>query len=107
MPASKKRIKRRGPVAKKRPSKAAERRARETKAAQASAAKKKQRSLRSIRARKVVGISLLGLAVVVAGTHFMEHLDMIRFASQGFEDLFAGYPMAAALALIGAIILGS
>jgi glutamine synthetase adenylyltransferase len=107
MPVSKKRSRKQTPARRKRQNKNVATRARETQAAQAAATKKRQRSYAQARARRVIGISLFVLAALVAGTHFMEHLDMIRFAAPGVEDLVAGYPMAALLAFAGAIVIGS
>ncbi|MGH2635130.1 MAG: hypothetical protein ACRDHU_03170 [Actinomycetota bacterium] len=48
---------------------------------------------------------LVGLAIVVGVSHWLTHLGAWDFASQGIEDLVAGYPMAALLGIGGAIVL--
>jgi len=42
---------------------------------------------------------------VVGVSHWFTHLGFWDFASQGIEDLAAGYPMAALLAIGGAVVL--
>ncbi len=45
------------------------------------------------------------LAIVVGVTHWMEHLGMFFFASEGIEDLVAGYPLAGVLGIASVIVL--
>jgi len=108
MPASKKRLKTR-----KRSVRPARRRdmtrqaqARETQAAQAKAANVKKQTPGAYRRRRILGWTFAGLAIIVFVTHLMEHLGFFAFASPGVEDLVAGYPLAAVLAITAAIILG-
>ena len=79
-------------------------RARQTQRAQERAASRKM-SPRADRARRTVGWVLVGLGVAVGVSHWLTHLGAWDFASQGIEDLVAGYPMAALLAIGGAIVL--
>jgi len=48
---------------------------------------------------------LVGLGVVVGVSHWLTHLAAWDFASQGIEDLVAGYPMALLLGIGGAVVL--
>jgi hypothetical protein len=50
---------------------------------------------------------MFAVAVVLAVSHFFEHYGALRLMSSGLEDLFIGWPMAAILALSGAIIYGT
>ncbi len=79
-------------------------RARETQAAQREAESKKM-SPAAYRRRRILGWTLVVLAIVVGVTHLMEHLGMFEFASPGVEDLAAGYPLAGVLGIAGAIVL--
>ena len=81
-----------------------EARARETQQAQDRAAARKM-SPRAYRARRTIGWVLVGLGVVVGVSHWFTHVGAWDFAAQGIEDLVAGYPMAALLAIGGAIVL--
>ena len=80
-------------------------RARETQAAQvrAAAVKARQRQKR----HRIEAAALFALAAIIAITHFFEHAGTLQIASQGLEDLLLGYPMAAVLAIFGAIRLGT
>jgi hypothetical protein len=79
-------------------------RIRETQRQQAQAATR-QLSPRAYRARRTLGWTLVGLGIVVGVSHWLTHIGVWDFASQGIEDLVAGYPMAALLAIGGAIVL--
>jgi len=92
-----------GAVAKAR-DKRREARARQTLRAQERAASR-QVSPRADRARRTIGWVLVGLGVAVGVSHWLTHLGAWDFASQGIEDLVAGYPMAAVLGIGGAIVL--
>lgn len=81
-----------------------EARARETQAAQQRAATSKL-SPRAYRARRAFGWGLVGLGILVAVSHWLTHIGTWDFASQGIEDLIAGYPMAALLEVLGAVVL--
>ena len=61
-------------------------------------------SYQRYRLRRIVGWSLVVIGVGVAASHWLTH-QVWDFASQGIEDLLAGYPMGAALGLGGAIVL--
>jgi hypothetical protein len=37
--------------------------------------------------------------------HWLTHIQVWDFADQGVEDVLAGYPMAGALGIAGAVIL--
>jgi hypothetical protein len=45
------------------------------------------------------------LGVSVGASHWLTHIQVWGFASQGVMDLIAGYPMSAALGVGGAIVL--
>ncbi len=107
MPESKKRTKRRKASARPaRRDKTSEAQARETQAAQTKAASVKKLTPGQYRRRRTLGWTLVVLAAIVFVTHLMEHLGFFAFASPGVEDLVAGYPLAAVLAVAAAIILG-
>jgi fatty acid desaturase len=80
--------------------------ARETRAAQERASQRKQISLRAYQLRRALGWGLVGLGVLVGVSHWLSHIGLWGFASQGLMDLVAGYPMAALLGVAGAIVLG-
>ena len=80
-------------------------RARETQATQQKARERKQITLRAYRFRRALGWSLVGLGVTVAVSHWLTHIQLWGFASQGIMDLVAGYPMAALLGISGAVVL--
>lgn len=79
--------------------------ARKTQTEQQRASERKQITLRQYRMRRVLGWSLVGLALVIGVSHWLAHIGAWGFASQGVMDLVAGYPVAAALGVLGAIIL--
>lgn len=90
----------------KRRNKAKEIRAKETQVAQEKAEARRM-SPAAYRRRRALGWTLVVLAVVVVATHFFEHMGMIGFASQGVEDLIAGFPMGLVLGVVGAIVLSN
>lgn len=79
--------------------------ARVTQSAQHRAEERRKISYRRYRLRRIIGWSLVVLGVAVGASHWLTHLQVWDFASQGIEDLFAGYPMGAALGVGGAILL--
>ncbi len=79
--------------------------ARATQGAQHRAEERRKISYRRYRFRRIVGWSLVVLGVGVVSSHWLTHLQVWDFASQGIEDLLAGYPMGAALGVGGAIVL--
>ena len=81
-----------------------EARARQTQRDQERAASRRL-SPRGQRARRTIGWVLVGLGAVIGVSHWLTHIGAWDFASQGIEDLVAGYPMAALLAIGGAIVL--
>lgn len=81
-----------------------EARTRQTQRAQERAASR-QVSPRADRARRMIGWGLVGLGVVVGVSHWLTHLGAWDFASQGIEDVVAGYPMAVLLGIGGAVVL--
>jgi hypothetical protein len=66
----------------------------------------KHKGWRAKRRERMLGWSLVGVAVVVGVSHLLTHVGVWGFASQGVMDLVAGYPMAALLGITGAIVLG-
>lgn len=79
--------------------------ARKTQAAQQKASQRKQLTVAQYRRRRIFGWSLVGLGVVVGVSHWLAHIQVWSFASQGVMDLVAGYPMAVILGVAGSIIL--
>lgn len=79
--------------------------ARVTQGAQHRAEERRRISYQRYRLRRIVGWSLVALGVGVASSHWLTHLQVWDFASQGIEDLLAGYPMGVALGVGGAIVL--
>lgn len=68
-----------------------------------------QQFYRRRRRQKIAGWVLVASAAVVAVNHFLLHvnaLDVLVFLSQGWQDLLAGYPIAAVMALAGVVLLG-
>lgn len=80
-------------------------RARETQAAQREAGARRQTTLRRYRFLRAAGWSLVGVAVATGVSHWLSHLQLWSFASQGVMDLVAGYPMALLLGIAGSIVL--
>lgn len=101
MPRSKQRRKLGAP---RRRDKAREARSRETQAAQQRAEAKKLTPAAYAR-RRALGWGLIGLAVVVFVQHLIPHMGFFTLISSEWDDLVAGYPFAALLAIGGAIVL--
>jgi hypothetical protein len=87
----------------KRRDKAAEARARETRAAQRRAEEGKG-TLPAYRRRRLLGWSLVTLGVIVGVQHFISHLGVYSLISPGVDDLMAGYPLAGFLGMAGVIV---
>lgn len=87
----------------KRRSKASKPRAIETQVAQQKAEVKKLTPEQYMR-RRVVGWGLVVLGVLVGVTHWVAHLGVL-YDTKGIWDLAAGYPMAGALGVAGAVVL--
>jgi len=79
---------------------------RETQTAQQKAKERKQITLKAYQFRRAIGWGLVGLGIVVGVSHWLSHIQLWSFASQGVMDLVAGYPMAALLGIAGSIVLG-
>jgi hypothetical protein len=79
-------------------------RAHQAQVAQRQAARRKLNPAASAQ-RRALSYGLFGLAVVVAVSHIAEHGGLLRFFSPGLEDRLIGYPTAAVLAILGAILL--
>ena len=47
------------------------------------------------------------VAAVMAVGHFFEHTGTIHLMSSGLQDLLVGWPMAGAIAVVGAIVYGT
>ena len=80
-------------------------RARATRAQQHHAGERRQLTLRQYQMRRVGGWSLIWVGVAVGVSHWLAHLGLWRFASEGVMDITAGYPTAALLVVIGSIVL--
>lgn len=102
MPASKTRRKR-GPHPKRR-DRRGESQARQTQAAQKQA-ERRQLTPEAYQRRRVFGLSLVALAVLVGFQHLLSHMGFFTLISRGWDDLVAGYPLAALLGIGGAIVL--
>lgn len=81
-------------------------RAQQTQRAQDQAAERTRR-YRSWRRRRITAWTLFGLAVVMAGTHVLEHLGVFQVMSPGKEDLLIGWPMAAVIGIVAAFVAGT
>lgn len=57
--------------------------------------------------RHMQAYALYGVAVVIAIGHFFEHANVFHLMSPGLEDLLIGWPIAALLALVGAMRYGT
>ena len=79
--------------------------ARATRAQQQQAEERRQLTLRQYQMRRIGGWSLIGVGVAVGVSHWLAHLGLWRFASEGVMDLTAGYPTAALLVVVGSIVL--
>lgn len=79
--------------------------ARATRAQQHQAEGRRQLTLRQYQMRRFGGWSLVGVGVAVGVSHWLAHLGLWRFASEGVMDITAGYPTAALLVVIGSIVL--
>ena len=102
MPES--RVRRRGSPQGKRRDKPREAQARETQAAQKQAEARKLSPAAYTR-RRVLGWSVVALGVLIGVQHLMHHLGFFTLISPGWDDLVAGYPLAAILGIAGAILL--
>ncbi|CAN5685778.1 hypothetical protein BH18ACT17_BH18ACT17_02340 [soil metagenome] len=79
--------------------------ARATRAQQQQAEERHQLTVRQYQIRRLGGWVLIGAGIAVGVSHWLSHLDLWRFASDGVMDLTAGYPTAALLVVIGSIVL--
>lgn len=79
--------------------------AKETQAQQRSAAA--QVDIARRHRRHMQAYALYSIAFVIAIGHVFEHAQAFQLMSPGLEDLLIGWPMAALLALVGAIRYGT
>lgn len=79
--------------------------ARATRGQQQRAEERRQLTLRQYQVRRFGGWSLIGVGVAVGVSHWLAHLGLWRFASDGVMDLTAGYPTAVVLVVVGSIVL--
>ena len=84
--------------------KAAEARASATQAAQRRAESRKI-TVETYHRRRVLGWSLVALAIAIGVQHLLSHLGFFHVISPGWDDLLVGYPMAALLGIAGSIVL--
>ena len=66
----------------------------------------RQRKRQEWKRRRVWASALFSLGAVVGIGHVVEHLGVFTIFSPGVDDLVAGYPLALALVIAGAIKLG-
>lgn len=96
-------------VAQKRTSARADERARRAQAEQQAAEERAQEMNRLLvrynRMRRAGWIALAVVPILVA-IHTFDHWDWFHFYDQGLEDLTIGYPAAAVMALVAAVLLG-
>lgn len=79
--------------------------ARETQAQQKAA--RAQVDLAHRHRRHMQAYALYSVAIVIAIGHFFEHAHVFQLMSPGLEDILIGWPMAALLALVGAMRYGT
>lgn len=76
-------------------------------AAQRARQREMDRQLRTWTPRRIVGWLVAVIAVLVAAVHWIAHLGYpVLPAPMGWQDLLVGYPTAALLGVVAAIILG-
>jgi len=80
-----------------------QRRAQQTQGLQREAAQRKRRKAHRGLIVGRIGTVLIAAGVLVALTHMLRHL---AYNPRGLEDVTAGYPAAAALVVVGLIMLG-
>lgn len=73
---------------------------------QNAAAAQRQRQRGRARWLRFAGAVLIGAGAVIAVTHMLEHLDVLRLMSPGRQDLLIGYPTAGLLAIVGVVLVG-
>ena len=83
-----------------------ERRARATQASQRNAAATRV-SRSKLRRRRALAWTLIAFGTGIALQHLIHHLGAFTLISNGWDDLVAGYPLAALLGIIGAILLSA
>lgn len=66
---------------------------------------RRQLTVRQYQMRRLGGWSLIWVGVALGVSHWLTHLGLWRFASEGVMDLTAGYPTAALLVVVGSIAL--
>lgn len=79
--------------------------ARATRAQQHEASARPKLTLRQYRRRRFAGWSLVWVGVAVGVSHWLAHLGLWSFASEGVMDVTAGYPLGAVLVVAGSIAL--
>lgn len=84
--------------------KARQARARVTQAAQEKAEAKKI-SPDAYARRRFIGWSLVALGGVILVQHLISHMGVFTLISRGWDDLVAGYPLAAVFGIAGMIVL--
>jgi hypothetical protein len=82
---------------------ASEKRAAETQAAQQRAEKRMLTPAQYMR-RRSFGWSLVALGVLIGVTHWLAHLGVL-YEDTGLWDLTIGYPTAALVGVLGAVVL--
>ena len=84
--------------------KAKDQRAHETQAAQERSEDKKL-TFEQYQRRRFLGWALVAVGVLVAASHWVQHLGVYELMSPGLSDLLIGYPTGGALAVLGSVVL--
>ncbi|NEK95470.1 hypothetical protein GCU67_15040 [Modestobacter muralis] len=64
------------------------------------------RAYRRKRRNVRIGQVLMALGVLIAVTHWLGHIGAFGDQPSGFVDLVAGYPAAAVVFILGAVLAG-
>lgn len=83
-----------------------DRAAADARAAQETSEKKKLTPEQYMR-RRAFGWILVSVGVLVAVSHWLQHLQFFELMSPGLSDLLIGYPTGAALGIWGAVVLSN
>ena len=69
-------------------------------------AAQRRREIQRLRRRRFLAYGLIALGVLVAGSHLLEHLDVIQVLdNKALQDLLIGYPTGGLLVVLGLVLL--